>query len=245
MNNIKILSKVNDVLDRSREQSSYTSYEDKRAYYDAIASGNADAINELCTANYEYPTRVFERSGSYSGAVEAYRYEAICAASEFCLLSIQNGVPDMVAYDIRDRYISDIGKAVALPDIFYLLHGMAYDLARRVRFTRVDVSISPKVRKMMSFIEDNLTKPISLQDVADAAGLSRTYASTLFSEKLGVSMNEFILNERIGEAKRLLRADDYTISEIAEKLQFCSPSYFSKCFRDKEGLSPQKYRTDV
>lgn len=233
------------MLDRSKERGNYSSYDEKRAYYDAVASGNADAVNELCTKNYEYPTRVFERSGSYSEAVEAYSYEAVCTAAEFCLIAVQNGMPDMVAYDIRDRYISDLKKAVSLPDIFYLFHGMAYDYARRVQFAKLNGRFSPKVRKMMSFIEENLTKPITLQAVADAAELSRTYASALFGEEMGISMNEFIMSERLNEAKRMLRTDDYTISEIAEILQFCSPSYFAKCFREREGMSPQKYRTNV
>lgn len=245
MKNKKILSNANLLLERSKEKRNYSSFEDKRPYYDAIASGNADAVNDLCTENYEYPTVIFERNATYSEAVEDYRYEACCAAAEFCFVAIRGGMPDMVAYDIRDRYVADIKKAISLPDIFYLYHGMAYDFARRVQFAKINGKFSPKVRRMMTYIEENLRNAISLQMVADASELSRTYASALFAAEVGMPMNEFIMNERIGEAKRMLKANDHTISEISEILQFCSPSYFSKCFREKEGMSPQKYRTGV
>lgn len=233
------------ILDRSKESSNYTPYDDKRVYFDAIAAGNADEINELCTRNYEYPSKVFERSSSYTDAVESYRFEAVCAAAEMCLVAIQNAVPDMVAYDIRDRFIKEFSKAVSLPDLYYLIHGMAYDFAIRVRYAKTGGNYSPKTRKMMAFIESHLNERISLQDVADAAELSRTYASAVFREEVGVTMNEFIMKERINEARRMLKAGNFTIAEIAEKLQFCSQSYFSKCFREAEGMSPQKYRTNV
>lgn len=233
------------ILDRSKTGRKYLSYANKRVYFDAIATGNAEDILELSEANYRYPSKVFEQSDSYSDAMYRMYYDAVCAASEMCLVAIQNGLPDMVAYDIRDRFIDEFDNAVSLPDLYDLIHGMAHEFAVRVRSARRSSFGSPKLSAMMTYIEEHLTERLTLQDVAEAADLSRTYASAVFKNELGMTMSEFILRERIAEAKRLLSRSDLTISEIAERLQFCSQSYFTECFRKLTDKTPNEYRTNV
>lgn len=233
------------ILNRRRQSSNYQSYASKRVYYDAISAGDSNVINELSTANYEYPSKVFENSDSYSDAMYQMYYDAICAASEMCLVAIQSGLPDVVAYDIRDQYMTEFDHAVSLPDLYDLIHGMAHEYAMRVHYAKTGGIRSSRLSDMIAYIEKNLTSRISLKDVADAACLSRNYASTVFKNELGITMSEFILNERIGEAKRLLEDNKLQISEIAERLQFCSQSYFTKCFLEVTGKTPGEYRTNV
>lgn len=233
------------ILDRRRQSSNYQSYASKRAYYDAIAAGDTTAINDLSQANYNYTSLVFENSDSYSQAMYQMYYDAICAASEMCLVAIQSGLPDVVAYDIRDQYIAEFDHAMSLPDLYDLIHGMAHEFAVRVHYSKTSGIGSPRLQEMIAYIEQHLTTKITLQDVADAASMSRTYASAVFKKELGITMNEFIMNERIVEAKRLLADNSLQISEIAERLQFCSQSYFTKCFQELTGKTPGEYRTNV
>lgn len=233
------------ILNRRRNREQYHSYADKKAYYDAIAAGDSYAINELSAENYMYPSIVFEQSESYSDAMYHMYYDVVCAASEMCLIAIQNGLPDMVAYDIRDNYMVEFDRAMSLPDLYDLLHGMAHEFAVRVRHAKLGGIHSARLNVMMSYIEKHLKERITLEDVAEAAQLSRNYASTVFREELGMTMNEFIMQERIAEAKRLLADNKMQISEIAEQLQFCSQSYFTKCFTRVTGNTPNEYRTNV
>ena len=230
------------IFDRRKFNAEYQSYADKKKYYDAIAEGDVNRIAELSEENYQYPSRVFERSDSYSDAVYKLYYEGICAASEMCLVAIQNGLPDMVAYDIRDQYVAELDRAVSLPDLYDLIHGMAHEFAVRVKLSHTPAPISPYVTAMLSFIESNLYNQISLQDVADAADLSRTYACALFSKELGMTMNEWIMRERLAEARRLLSDRHLAIDAIANQLQFCSQSYFGLSFKRVYGITPGEYR---
>lgn len=230
------------ILARRRESGQYLSYADRKAYYDAIAAGDANAINDLSQQNYRYPSEIFERSESYSDAMYRMYYDAICAASEMCLIAIQNGLPDMVAQDIRDKFVGEFDHAVSLPDLYDLLHGMAHEFAVRVRYSRQGGIHSGRLTAMMTYIESHLRDRITLREVADAANLSRNYASTVFRDELGMTMNEFIMRERITEACRLLGSPDLQISEIAEQLQFCSQSYFTQCFTKVTGKTPGEYR---
>ncbi|MBQ0040424.1 MAG: helix-turn-helix transcriptional regulator [Clostridiales bacterium] len=233
------------ILNRRRNREQYHSYADKKAYYDAIAAGDSYAINELSAENYMYPSIVFEQSDSYSDAMYHMYYDVVCAASEMCLVAIQNGLPDMVAYDIRDNYMVEFDRAMSLPDLYDLLHGMAHEFAVRVRYTRLGGIHSARLNAMMTYIEKHLKDKITLEDVAEVAQISRNYASTVFRDELGMTMNEFILQERVAEAKRLLADNRLQISEIAEQLQFCSQSYFTKCFTRVTGNTPNEYRTNV
>ena len=169
-------------------------------------------------------------------------YESVCAASEMCLVAIQAGLLDMVAYDIRDEFIKEFDNASALPDLYDLVHGMAYNYAVKMKYVLKEKKKSPRLARMVSYIEDHLHEKIELADIAEHVNVSRTYASAIFKEELGITISEFILKERMLEAKRLLRETDMTSAAIADRLAFCSQSYFTKNFTETQGMTPGEYR---
>ena len=233
---------TNLILSRTRRNQIYLPYARKKPYFEAIASGDAEKIADLSQKNYEYPTALFNRCGSYSEAMEKMHYEAVGAANEMCLVAIQSGLLDMVAYDIRDEFIKEFENAVALPDLYDLVHGMAHNYAVKMKYVLREKKLSPRLARMMTYIEEHLTDRIELADIADHVGISRTYASAVFKEELGITISEFILRERMIEAQRMLRDTDMTVSSIADRLSFCSQSYFTKNFTTAEGMTPVEYR---
>lgn len=233
---------TNMILSRTRRNQIYLPYLRKKAYFEAICKGDADAIAGLSQKNYEYPTALFNRCGSYSEAMNKMYYEAVCAASEMCLVCIQAGLLDMVAYDIRDEFISEFDNAVSLPDIYDLVHGMAHNYAVKMKYVLREKKRSPRLVKMMTYIEEHLTEKIELAQIAEHVNVSRTYASAIFKEELGITISEFILKERMLEAKRMLRDTDLSVAAIADRLAFCSQSYFTKNFTETEGMTPVEYR---
>ena len=230
------------ILSRTRRNQIYLPYLRKNKYFDAIRTGNAERIMELSQENYEYPTALFNRCTSYSDAMNKMYYEAVIAASEMCLVSIEAGLLDMVAYDVRDEFISEFDNASSLPDIYDLVHGMAYNYAVKMKYVLKEKKKSPRLARMVSYIEDHLHEKIELADIAEHVNVSRTYASAIFKNELGITISEFILRERMLEAKRLLRETDMTVSAVADSLAFCSQSYFTKNFTETQGMTPVEYR---
>jgi AraC-like DNA-binding protein len=105
---------------------------------------------------------------------------------------------------------------------------------------------SPHTTKAIQYITNQLYNPICVQDVANHLQLSLSYTSNLFKREVGVSLKKFIQIKRINEAKMLLIYSDYSASQIAEHLQFCSTSYFSKVFTQEIGLTPRQfYKTNT
>ena len=233
---------ANMILSRTRRNQIYLPYARKKKYFDAIITGDAERIASLSEQNYEYPAALYNRCGSYSEAMNKMYYEAVCAASEMCLAAIQAGLLDMVAYDIRDEFIKEFDNAVSLPDLYDLVHGMAHSYAVKMKYVLREKKHSPRLTKMMTYIEEHLTEKIELAQIAEHVNISRTYASAIFREELGITISEFILHERMLEAKRMLRDTDLTVAAIADRLSFCSQSYFTKNFTELEGMTPVEYR---
>lgn len=96
----------------------------------------------------------------------------------------------------------------------------------------------------MTYIELNVEEDFSISDLAARAGYTKYYLSRKFEEETGVSLNSYINIARVERAKLLLTITDDGIQEIADRLHFCSRSYFSEAFRKITGTSPAKYRKE-
>ena len=59
---------------------------------------------------------------------------------------------------------------------------------------------------------------------------------------MGIRLSDYIRDTRLEYAKIWLVSTEKSIQEISDLLQFCSRNYFSRVFKEKEGMSPQEYR---
>ena len=98
------------------------------------------------------------------------------------------------------------------------------------------------VKKAILYIESNYYKSFNVKEYAKSIGVSRSHFTTAFTEKTGVSPYNFLINERIENAKMYLAKSDLTITQIAAKVGFSSIDRFSSIFKEKTGVSPKKYR---
>jgi len=94
----------------------------------------------------------------------------------------------------------------------------------------------------VSKIRQNIKKGIDFYEIAKSYNMSYSHFRKLFKDKSGLPPNSFLIQERLEYAKRLLCCSDLTIKEVAEKSGFNSVYYFSKKFKEKEGISPGKSR---
>lgn len=95
--------------------------------------------------------------------------------------------------------------------------------------------------QVTTFIQENLTAPLSVQSVADHFHYSRARLSSLYKDATGNSISDAISDARIQEAKKLLREGGCSIAQISESLGFSSPQYFSYKFAKLTGEPPTHY----
>ena len=95
----------------------------------------------------------------------------------------------------------------------------------------------------MRYLQENYANcDLKLADVLDHLGVSRSYFSSVFKAQTGQSFVEYLTGLRMDEAKRLLRETGLCTYEIAERIGFVDPHYFSVSFRRRTGMTPREYR---
>ncbi len=98
------------------------------------------------------------------------------------------------------------------------------------------------VEKLKRYLESHYQQNISLKMLEDEFYFNASYISRTFKSKTGENYSDYLLRLRIEHAKRLLRTSSYSIRQISEMTGFSSPKYFSKVFKDMEGIQPGTYR---
>ena len=86
---------------------------------------------------------------------------------------------------------------------------------------------------------------LGLEEVAEEAGVNPSYLSRLMKQSLGMSFNKYLTAVRIDRATRLMRDSRLLLKDIAERVGYASPYYFSTAFKRALGVSPAEYRSEV
>jgi signal transduction histidine kinase/DNA-binding response OmpR family regulator len=95
------------------------------------------------------------------------------------------------------------------------------------------------IQKALNYINENISETeLSVEVLASEVFLSRSQLYRKIKTLTGVSVNEFIRNVRLEKAKELIEFGNDNINEISYKVGFSSPSYFTKCFKEKFGYLP-------
>lgn len=101
-----------------------------------------------------------------------------------------------------------------------------------------------KLAQTALWIEDNLGRWITPDDVAEFSGISVRSLSHAFKQVYGVTLKEFIMRLRLQRACDLLRSSTHNIAEISSLCGFSDPNYFSRQFRRVFGCQPRAYRAE-
>lgn len=156
--------------------------------------------------------------------------------------AIPGGMDIEQTYQLIDTYIQECERIQSLDAIKKLQFNMIIDFTSRVAQAKMPAGISNEIFACMQYISIHLSESISVQDVADHIGKSRAYTTAKFKRETGKTINEYMTDCRMREAKTLLRYTDKTIAEISDYLHFSSQPYFQRVFKKYYGITPAKYR---
>lgn len=129
-----------------------------------------------------------------------------------------------------------------------LLNATCLRLARRYAVSKLNPAprtggLPPiRLKRVLSYIEANLDRAITLSELSTVADMSLYYFATLFKQSTGLSPHQYVLRRRIERAKQLLRETKAGVLEISLSLGFEQPNNFARTFRRLTGASPTHYR---
>ena len=103
-------------------------------------------------------------------------------------------------------------------------------------------SKNPLIENVKTYLQANLEYDISLSHITAIFHYNQQYMGRLFKKETGLSIREYILQQRLRRAKLLLDSSTAPVSELAGQVGFNSVTYFNRQFKETYGMSPTGYR---
>ncbi|RKN85945.1 AraC family transcriptional regulator [Paenibacillus ginsengarvi] len=100
------------------------------------------------------------------------------------------------------------------------------------------------IESALTHIEENLDQPLSLEDVAHTFAISKYYFHRLFSSMMGCSLNQYILSRRLNASISLILNENVSLTDIAYRLNFGTPSSFTRAFKRQYGIAPSSLKAN-
>ena len=101
---------------------------------------------------------------------------------------------------------------------------------------------SPLIRKVVAYLETDLSADLTLNQLASDLGVNASYLSTLFSKEMGTSLTDYVNHYRIEHAQTLLANTDVPIKDIALRCGIGDIHYFTRLFKKISGATPKAWR---
>ncbi len=203
--------------------------------YNTVKSG---LLNDSFDCLKKYITNCFDllRSSLRFDYAKASYIDFLAAAKLFCNESkIDKSVLPFTKLDYES--FSAMPNINMAEDYICNLYLQIFNIAHNSNW-----QYSHYIKSCIAFISKNYSQSITLNDVAKSANISNTYLSMIFKQEMRITFSEYLTNYRLGQAKNLLCTTSLHIYEIAEKVGFSSPYYFSHIFKSETGLSCKEYR---
>ena len=213
---------------------------EKFVFYRAVATGEEAAVRRNCEQRRFLDT---EGVGVLSkDPVTNLKYHMVITTAMLARICRQNGMEMEQAFQMSDYYIQQLDDMHTQREVHDLHDEMVLDYTRSMkRLARKD-SNSKHVIDGKEYIYNHIRERITVDILADEMGVSSGHLSRLFKAETGMSVSDYIREQKINMAKNLLRFSENSMIEIANLLSFSSQSHFIKQFKASEGITPKKYK---
>lgn len=178
-----------------------------------------------------------------------------CRELSLACCSVDNGVDPRIYQELRCMLaellvLTQKGNAAeqgilcgrAMTMLGYLIAHFSVDGHRKVS------TLGPRttgITKALQYLDTHFQTPLTLQEVAGVACMSHNYFSRVFHNLTGQTFSGYLTDLRIQHACTMLRDHEETVTEIALQCGFSNVNSFIRCFREKLGITPGRYRQQM
>lgn len=252
-----ITMQLSDIMDLSQPQDTYevnnrhvenmyitkengsfnNSYVIEKKLLNMIESGNIEVLKTF-TKNF---TNIHEGIIA-PNAIRQAKNTAIVTITLSTRAAIQGGLHTEMAFQLSDLYIQKLEHLTTIEAIHRLNYEAIYDFTYRVSVSQVPVTTNNLIQKAIQYVLKNTNVHLTVSNVANHFGFSRSYFTHQFKKELGFDLSAFIIRCKLEESRYLLTYTDKSISDISNYLCFSSQSHFQTSFKKQYQVTPLEYR---
>nr|WP_314459509.1 helix-turn-helix domain-containing protein [uncultured Clostridium sp.] len=162
--------------------------------------------------------------------------------------AIRGGVNPEISFSLSDIFIMKVEESNDIATLTHIKNSAEYEYARLVQEIKEQQKgiqsreKNTRIEECKDYIFSHLHKKINLGDMARELQMNPNYVSDLFKKWEGISITDYIRNEKIKLAKNLLIYSKYHYIEISAYLGFSSQSHLGKQFKEVTGMTLKQYR---
>lgn len=159
----------------------------------------------------------------------------------------------LLLYMVDHQIGSDMIFDEQLPFLTYMNTWQGYDIfeaalshiADRLSSITDSGDSGDVVQKSIKYIKQHLDTELLVSEIADYAGMNPEYLSKLFKKTTGMTLKEYIVNDKMEAAKMLLATTDLPVTLISDHVGYANYSNFTRSFKQLIGLTPKEYRKEA
>lgn len=173
-----------------------------------------------------------------------HKRSALILCNEMPCAHYMEEIESIFAKALIERDHKNTGRLLLIN--FYLYHILILLCRHYTRLFFETTSSGTSQKKLVQdarlYIDEHYAEQIDILELSRLVGVSQQYLSRLFRTEMGVSPVKYINGLRIRKAKELISGTHLNISEVAFQVGFDSLYYFSRVFKQYEGISPSTYK---
>ena len=234
----EFLNSNENFLFQARETGkTHTSFDYELLLFRAIQNGDVEGVKTSLQLYQNSGLIIGHMSNNVTREIHYWAVSTIAVAIHYAILG---GLDESEAYQLSDAYILEIDNMTSMENCIHFLLEKAIELVTMVREHKIPQCYSALVNRCIHLIHINLHDRLKIQDLATRLHVSRDYLSHVFKQETGSSLHQYILDQKLEEAKSML-ALGKSIYETSYTLCFCNESHFIQLFKKKYLITPKEY----
>lgn len=232
----------NILFENQENHTQHNSYGQEIREMDSIRSGDIERLKQSWQEDYIGSFGVLGPT-----RLRTYQNLGIVITVLASRAAIEGGVHPEIAFSLADSYCQKIEETHDATVAGQLGRQAEMQFTKMVRKIRDEKHVksptySTKLNQCKDYIFSHLHDKITVADIAHELNVHPNYLSSLFKQHEGVSITQYILQEKIKLAQNMLIYSSYSYSSIASYLGFSSQSYLGVAFKKLTGYTLKNYR---
>lgn len=173
--------------------------------------------------------------------MKGYIAEAAIVRTIIRMGAVKAGLAPTVIDSISQEYAQQMQHIVSGEKLNQLLERLVAHFCRVIREERKN-NYSMYIKKAIDYMSLNMSRQITVNELAEVSGLTRSYFVKMFGEETGMTVKQYLAGKRCEVAAGLLLDSRLSVQQIAVYVGYTDNNYFSKVFKANMGASPHDYR---